>query len=109
MILTCGGHPLQARAPGIVFHYVQRYLILLPRSQTSLLVRGLWPPQAFGDLSLIFFILRDRGSLVRLRGGVSLLIYVIHSLCIHSFLFYSLLGTIYSLGTYYASDQYVSY
>lgn len=32
VILTGSGHPLQAWAPGIVFHDVQRDLILLPRS-----------------------------------------------------------------------------
>lgn len=65
VILTGCCHPLQAWAPGIVFHDVQRYLILLPGSQASLPVRGLWPPQAFGDLFLIFFILKYRGTFVR--------------------------------------------
>lgn len=61
-VLTSGGHPLQAGAPGVVFHDVQRYLILLPRSEASLPVCGLWPPQAFGDFFLIFFILKDRNT-----------------------------------------------
>lgn len=76
VILTGGCHPLQAWAPSIVFHDVQRYLIFLSRGQASLPVRGLRPPQAFGDLFLIFFILKDRSPLVRPRGGVSLFVYV---------------------------------
>lgn len=65
VILTGSCHSLQARAPGIVFHDVQGYLILLPGSQASLPVRGLRPPQALGDLSLIVFILKYRGTFVR--------------------------------------------
>lgn len=65
VILTGSGHSLQARAPGVVFHDVQGYLIFLPGSQASLPVRGLWPPQALGDLFLIIFILKYRGTFVR--------------------------------------------
>lgn len=63
VILTGGCHPLQAWPPRIVLHNVQRDLVLLPRSQACLPVRGLWPPQTFGDLSFVFFILKDRSTL----------------------------------------------
>lgn len=69
VILTRGRHPLQAGAARVVLHDVQRYLVLLPRGQARLPVRGLRPPQALGDLFLVFFILKAGSTLVRPGEG----------------------------------------
>lgn len=69
LVLTGCGYFLQAGASGVVFHNVQRYFILLARSKASLAVGGLWSPQTFCDLSLIFFVLQDGNNKgLRFRG-----------------------------------------
>lgn len=63
-MLTCGDDFGQSWSSGVVLHYMDGHVVLLPRYQTWLHVGCLWPFQAAGYVTVIILFLEHRGQSV---------------------------------------------
>lgn len=64
VVLTCGDDFGQSWSSGVVLHYMEGHIVLLPRCQTWLCVGCLWPFQAAGYVTIIILFLEHMGQSV---------------------------------------------